>query len=60
MCKTPLCGVGGSAPRGKPKAVWADGIGGPGEGGGGRELVDSERKEDYVAVENRYYIEFFF
>lgn len=39
-----MCGVGGSAPRGQPKAVWADGMGGPGAGGGGPELVDSERK----------------
>lgn len=29
-CKTPLCGAGGNAPGGKPKAVWADGMGGPG------------------------------
>lgn len=35
MCKGPLCGVGGSAPRGNPKAVCADGMGGPGTGGGG-------------------------
>ena len=42
-CKTPLCGVGGNAPGGKPKAVWADGMGGPGVWGGGPELVERKR-----------------
>ena len=45
-CGTPLCG--GSAPRGKPKAVDADGMGGPPEaGGGGAQLVRKGKKEDY-------------
>lgn len=43
-CPMPLCGAGGCAPSGKPKAVWADGIGGPGAGGGGIDLCDSKRK----------------
>lgn len=51
-CKTPLCGLGGSAPRGKPKAVWADGMGGPGTGGGGAELFDSKRKRIMLLEES--------
>lgn len=43
-CKSPLCGVGGSAPSRKPKAVWVDGMGGPGTGGGEVALLDSGRK----------------
>lgn len=56
-CKSPLCGIGASAPKWKPKAVWVDwggGMGGPGVGGGGGlELVGRERKR---IMDKRYYI----
>lgn len=49
-CKAPLCG-GGCAWRGKPKAVWADGMGGPGAGSGVPELFESKRNDIMLETE---------